>query len=260
MRLKGRRVVITGGGRGIGRAIALEYAKEGADIAVLARTEAEIESVAAEVGALGTRGFAVRYDAGNSGEVEAAMRAASERLGGVDILVANAGMMKHASVGETSDEMWDETMRVNLDSVFWSTRALIGAMAESGWGRVIVMSSVSGTVGGANRSAYHAAKHGVIGFARSLALEVARDGVTVNVICPGFVDTKMVADAEGDFVRYAGNGRNAEETLEMFRQSIPMGRFLDPSEIAAMALYLASDDAKGVTGQAFTISCGSVQA
>jgi len=89
---------------------------------------------------------------------------------------------------------------------------------------------------------------------------VAGDGVTVNTICPGFVDTKMVADAEDDFVRYAGNGRSAKETLEMFRQSIPMGRFLDPTEIAAMALYLASDDAKGVTGQAFTISCGSVQA
>lgn len=260
MRLKGRRAVITGGGRGIGRAIALEYAKEGADVAVLARTASEIESVAEEAEALGVRGFAIRCDAGNSEKVEAAMRAAGERLGGIDILVANAGMMKHASVGDTSDEMWDETMRVNLSGVFWATRAVIGAMAEKGWGRVIVMSSVSGKIGGANRSAYHAAKHGVIGFARSAALEVAENGVTVNVICPGFVDTKMVADAEDDFVRFAGNGRNAEETLEMFRQSIPMGRFLDPSEIAAMALYLASDEAKGVTGQAFTISCGSVQA
>ncbi|MBT3350034.1 MAG: SDR family oxidoreductase [Nitrospinaceae bacterium] len=260
MRLKGRRAVVTGGGRGIGRAIALAFAKEGADVAVLARTQTEIESVAAEVEALGVRGFAVRCEVGNSRDVETAMRAAGDYLGSVDILVANAGMMKHASVCETSDEMWDETMRVNLNSVFWSSRAVVDAMSKIGWGRIIVMSSVSGKVGGANRSAYHAAKHGVIGFARSLALEVAGDGVTVNTICPGFVDTKMVADAEDDFVRYAGNGRSAKETLEMFRQSIPMGRFLDPTEIAAMALYLASDDAKGVTGQAFTISCGSVQA
>ncbi len=260
MRLEGKRALVTGGGRGIGRAVALAFAGEGADVAVIARTGSEVNSVAAEIEGLGQKGVSLKCDAGAPGEVADAVREAESRLGGIDILVANAGMMKHASVGDTSDEMWDETIRVNLNSVFWATRAAIGAMAGRGWGRIIAMSSVSGKVGGANRSAYHAAKHGVIGFVRSVALEVAANGVTVNAICPGFVDTRMVEDARSEFAHFAGQGRSEEETLEMFRESIPMGRFLDPAEVAAMSVYLASDDARGVTGQAFTISCGSVQA
>ncbi|MEE9257602.1 MAG: SDR family oxidoreductase, partial [bacterium] len=143
---------------------------------------------------------------------------------------------------------------------FWAIRAAIGPMISRGWGRIIAVSSVSGKVGGANRSAYHAAKHGVIGLIRSVALEVAGGGVTVNAICPGFVETQMISESKSDFARFAGNGRSEEETLEMFRESIPMKRFLDPGEVAAMAVYLAREDARGVTGQAFTISCGSVQA
>ncbi len=260
MRLEGKRALVTGGGRGIGRAVSLAFAKEGADVAVLARTESEIESVAREVESIGTRGAAVKCDVGSPEEVKAAIGEASSLLGGVYILVANAGMMDHAPVGEIDDEMWDEAIRVNLSSVFWAIRATLGPMISRGWGRIIAMSSVSGKVGGANRSAYHAAKHGVIGLVRSVALEVAGGGVTVNAICPGFVETQMISESKSDFARFAGNGRSGEETLEMFRESIPMKRFLDPGEVAAMAVYLASEDARGVTGQAFTISCGSVQA
>jgi len=142
--------------------------------------------------------------------------------------------------------------------VFRAVRAVLPGMVERGWGRVIAMSSVSGKVGGANRSAYHAAKHGVIGLVRSAALEVAARGVTVNAICPGFVETRMISDNGRDFVRF-GEGRGEEETLRRFREEIPMKRFLDPSEVAAMAVYLAGEDARGITGQAFTISCGAVQ-
>ena len=260
MRLEGKRALVTGGGRGIGRAVSLAFAKEGADVAVLARSESEIESVAREIESIGTKGAAVKCDVGSSKEIKAAVGEASSLLGGVDILVANAGMMDHASVGEITDEMWDEAIRVNLSGVFWAIRAMLGPMISRGWGRIIAMSSVSGKVGGAHRSAYHAAKHGVIGLVRSVALEVAGGGVTVNAICPGFVDTQMISEGKSDFARFAGNGRSEEETLEMFRESIPMKRFLDPDEVAAMAVYLASEDARGVTGQAFTISCGSVQA
>ncbi len=260
MRLDGKRALITGGGRGIGRAIALAFAAEGADVAVAARTDSEIEAVAAEVEGMGRKGAALKCDVGIHQEVERVVKETDSRLGGIDILVANAGMMEHAPVTELTDEMWEEAIRVNLSSVFWAVRAVIDPMAARGWGRVIAVSSVSGKVGGANRSAYHAAKHGVLGFVRSVALEFADRGVTVNAICPGFVETQMVTDARGDFTRYAGNGRNEDETMEMFRQGIPMKRFLDPTEVAAMATYLAGDEARGITGQAFNISCGSVQA
>jgi len=260
MRLEGRRALVTGGGRGIGRAVALAFAREGADVAVLARTRAEIDAVAAEVEALGRRGVAVPCDLGAFEEAEAGAREAEARLGGIDILMANAGALAHASLGETTNALWEEMLRINLTSVFWMTRAVIDGMAARGWGRVIATSSVSGKVGGANRSAYHAAKHGVIGFVRSVALEVADKGVTVNAVCPGFVDTRMISDNRRDFVRFAGNGGGEEETLRRFREDIPMRRFLDPAEVAAMAVYLASEDARGITGQAFTISCGAVQA
>jgi NAD(P)-dependent dehydrogenase (short-subunit alcohol dehydrogenase family) len=260
MRLEGKRALVTGGGRGIGRAIALAFAAEGADVAVAARTESEIESVAADIEGLGKKGFPLKCDVGVPGEIDKVIEETASRLGGIDVLVANAGMMEHASVTEVTDEMWDTALRVNLSSVFWAVRAAAGPMVARGWGRIIAISSVSGKLGGANRSAYHAAKHGVIGFVRSAALEMAEQGVTVNAICPGFVETQMITDALSDFVRYAGNGLDEDETIEMFRQGIPMKRFLDPAEVASMAAYLASDDARGVTGQAFNISCGSVQA
>lgn len=260
MRLKGKRALITGGGRGIGRAIALSYAAAGADVAVAARSVSEIEEVATSIEKMGKIGMAVPCDVGLPGEIDKVVAEVVSQLGEVDILVANAGMMEHAPVTELTDSMWEEALRVNLSSVFWATRAVIGNMADRGWGRVIAMSSVSGKVGGPYRSAYHAAKHGVIGLVRSVALEYADRGVTVNAICPGFVDTQMVADGLEGFARYAGDGRNEMETREMLREGIPMKRFLDPSEIAAMAEYLASDDARGITGQAFNISCGSVQA
>lgn len=260
MRLEGRRALVTGGGRGIGRAIALAFAAEGADVAVAARTRSEIEGVRQEIEGRGRKGLALPCDVGARGEIEKAVEEVGRAWGGVDILVANAGLLRHAPVEGTSDALWDEILRVNLSSVFWATRAVLPAMAQRGWGRVIAMSSVSGKVGGANRSAYHAAKHGVLGLVRSAALEVAERGVTVNAICPGFVETRMISDNREDFVRFGGDGRGEEETFRRFREEIPMKRFLDPSEVAGMAVYLASETARGITGQAFNISCGAVQA
>ena len=193
MRLEGKRAFITGGGRGIGRAIALKFADAGADVVVAARTRAEIDSVAEEIRAKGRRSLAIPCDVGDSQNVEEAVRRAAGELGGVDVLVANAGSLIHAPLGETTDALWDEVLRVNLNGVFYSFRAAISGMTESGWGRLIAISSVSGKIGGPNRSAYHAAKHGVLGLVRSVALEAAAAGVTVNAICPGFVDTGLVA-------------------------------------------------------------------
>ncbi|MDA0999117.1 MAG: SDR family NAD(P)-dependent oxidoreductase [bacterium] len=260
MRLKGRRAFVLGGGRGIGRAIALAFAAEGADVVVAARTKNEVDEVAAAVEKAGVRSAALICDVGRAAEVEHAVREAESRLGEIDILVANAGVLHHAPLAEQTDAIWDEALRVNLSSVFWATRAAMPRMAARGWGRVIAMSSVSGKVGGRNRSAYHATKHGVIGFVRSVALEVADRGVTVNAICPGFVNTRMITDNKKDFADFSGKNLGEDETIQSFRTEIPMGRFLEPEEVAQMAVYLASEDARGITGQAFTISCGSVQA
>ena len=256
MRLEGRRAFITGGGRGIGRAIALKFASEGADVAVAARTRAEIDAVAQEIKEKGGRSLAIPCDVGDSKEVDEAVQLAIRELGGVDVLVANAGALVHAPLGETTNALWDEMMRVNLNGAFYAFRAAVGGMSERGWGRLIAISSVSGKIGGANRSAYHAAKHGVLGLVRSVALEVADKGVTVNAICPGFVDTSLVDTfREG----LASHAEESEAAMNRYRDDIPMGRFLAPDEIAAMALYLASEEAAGITGQAYTISCGAIQ-
>lgn len=256
MRLEGKRALITGGGRGIGRAIALKFAGEGADVAVVARTSSEIDAVADEIREKGRRALAIPCDVGDSKEVDEAVQRAGRELGGVDILVANAGALLHARLEETTDDLWDEMLRVNLNGAFYAFRAAVGGMSERGWGRLIAISSVSGKIGGPNRSAYHAAKHGVLGLVRSVALEVAAAGVTANAICPGFVDTGMVDTfREG----LASHAEESEAAMNRYRDEIPMGRFLAPDEIAAMALYLASEEAAGITGQAYTISCGAIQ-
>ncbi len=259
MRLEGKRAFVTGGGRGIGRAIALKFAEAGADVAVAARTRAEIDAVAKEIEEKGRRSLAIPCDVGDSQGVEDALERASRELGGVDVLVANAGALVHAPLGETTDALWDEMMRVNLNGAFYTFRAAIGGMTERGWGRLIAISSVSGKIGGPNRSAYHAAKHGVLGLVRSVALEAASAGVTVNAICPGFVDTGMVATFREGLAAQMEGGESAEAVMNRYRDDIPMGRFLAPEEIAAMALYLASEEAAGITGQAYTISCGAIQ-
>ena len=256
MRLEGRRAFITGGGRGIGRAIALKFASEGASVAVAARTRAEIDAVAQEIEEKGGRSLAIPCDVGDSRAVDEAVERAGREFGGVDILVANAGALIHAPLAETTDALWDEMMRVNLNGAFYAFRAAISGMSERGWGRLIAISSVSGKIGGANRSAYHAAKHGLLGLVRSVALEAAGAGVTVNAICPGFVETGMVATFREGLARNAEEG---EAAMNRYREDIPMGRFLAPGEVAAMALYLASEEAAGITGQAYTISCGAIQ-
>lgn len=259
MRLEGRRAFITGGGRGIGRAIALKFASEGADVAVVARTRSEIESVAEEIKENGRRALAIPCDVGDSREMEEAVRRANRELGGVDVLVANAGALVHASLEETTDDLWDDMLRVNLNGAFYAFREAVGGMTGRGWGRLIAISSVSGKIGGPNRSAYHAAKHGVLGLVRSVALEVADKGVTVNAICPGFVDTSLVDTFREGLARHGEGGESGEAAMDRYRDEIPMGRFLAPDEIAAMALYLASEEAAGITGQAYTISCGAIQ-
>jgi NAD(P)-dependent dehydrogenase (short-subunit alcohol dehydrogenase family) len=261
MRLADRTAFITGGGRGIGRAVALLFAEEGARVFVVARTAAEVERVAAEVrDARGPEDAAAAHavcDVADPASVARAFAAAAEFFGrGVDVLVNNAGVAESSKFAETSDEFWRRHLDINLTGTFHCMREAVGGMAARGWGRVINVASVAGKTGAPYIAAYAASKHGVLGLTRSVALELARTGVTVNAICPGYVDTDMTTRAVENI--RAKTGRGADEALEAIKAMSPQRRLVTPEEVAALALLLASEDGRGITGQAINVDGGAV--
>ena len=258
MKLKGKTALITGGGRGIGRAIAIAFAAEGARVCVVARTEEEIRGVAREIeDAYDTEAIYARCDVSSVAEVERACESALARFeSSVDVLVNSAGIAESAPLVRTDDELWDRHLAVNLTGTFYFTRACLPAMIERRWGRVINIASVAGKVGAPYISAYAAAKHGVLGLTRSVALEVARQGVTVNAICPGYAETDMAEHAIENIV--SRTGRSVEEARAALERMSPQQRLMTPDEIAALALLLASEEGRGITGQAINVDGGSV--
>lgn len=258
MKLSGKIALITGGGRGIGRAVASAFAREGARVAVVARTEREVARVAEEI----NQEFAVEttYAAGDvsdAASVGRAFEAVSHKLGGApDILVNNAGIAESAPIVKTDDELWHRHLAVNLSGVFYCTRAALPAMIERGWGRIINVASIAGKTGAPYIGAYAASKHGVLGLTRSVALEVATKGVTVNAICPGYVDTEMTTRALENIE--AKTGKSAADSLDTITRMNPQRRLVAPEEIAALAVLLASDEGRGINGQAINVDGGSV--
>ncbi|MDQ1591190.1 MAG: hypothetical protein QOG71_1817 [Pyrinomonadaceae bacterium] len=258
LRLKDKIALITGGGRGIGRAVAFAFAREGASVAVVARTAGEVERVAAEVREeCGVQTMHATCDVSDAGEVARAFALAAEAFGrGTDILVNNAGIAESAPVTKTDDAHWRRHLAVNLDGTFYCTRAALPSMIERGWGRIINVASIAGKTGAPYIAAYAASKHGVLGLTRSVALEVAAKGVTVNAICPGYVDTDMTTNAVEQIE--AKTGRTAEDALDAIKRMSPQNRLVTPEEVAALALLLASEDGRGITGQAINVDGGSV--
>src|SRR6266849_7311611 len=258
MKLKNKLAFISGGGRGIGRAIALAFAREGASVTVAARTRAQIERVAKEIAEeFGAEALAVECDVANSESVARALKRAREKFGrGPDILVNNAGIGETAPFLKSDEEMWERHLNINLGGTFRCTHATLPEMLERGWGRVINVASIAGKIGAPYISAYAASKHGVLGLTRTLALEVAANGITVNAICPGYVDTEMTSRGVENIV--ARTGISAEEATEVLKRMSPQNRMVTAEEVAALALLLASDEGRGINGQAINVDGGTV--
>lgn len=244
-KLQNRIAVVTGGGRGIGREIALSFAREGADVAVWDLDADNAAAVAVEIVGMGRAALAVSGDVSDEAAVAAGMAEVVAALGPVDILVNNAGIQTTAPLAQMETAMWDQMIAVNLRSVFLCTRAVLPAMMERGWGRVISTASQLVHKGAPERAHYCAAKAGIVGLTRALAYEVAKSGVTVNAICPGAIDTDMVRDMD-------------PELRQMKLDELPIGRFGRVEEIAHAAVLLASDEGSYFLGATLNPNGGDV--
>lgn len=235
--------VVTGAGRGIGRAIALKFAAEGADVVCVSRTAENSGKVAAEVQALGRRAWAFGIDVANATAVNEAAAKILAEAGKVDILVNNAGVTRDTLLMRMSDEDWDVVLNTNLKGAFLFTKAFVRSFIKQRSGRIINISSVVGLMGNAGQCNYAASKAGLIGLTKSTARELAARGITVNAIAPGFIETDMTSVLK-------------EETRETVLKSIPMASFGQPEDIAQAVLFLASPAARYVTGQTLAVDGG----
>jgi NAD(P)-dependent dehydrogenase (short-subunit alcohol dehydrogenase family) len=258
MKLANRLAFITGGGRGIGRAIAIAFAREGAAVALAARTLKQVKAVAKEITKeFGIEALPLKCDVRNSGRVRDAFDDLRLHFGrGPDIVVNNAGVARSSLFVNTDEQFWVDHLDTNLGGTFRCTHAALPEMIERGWGRVINIASIAGKTGAAYVSAYAASKHGVLGLTRSLAVEVAMQGITVNAICPGYVDTEMTSRGIENIV--AKTGKSARQALKMLESMSPQNRLVTAEEVAALAVLLASEDGRGINGQAINVDGGTV--
>ena len=252
--LQGRRCLVTGGGSGIGAGIARVLAGEGAAVAVLGRRKPALQRVVAALKAAGGEAIAVVADVTDRASMQRAAARAAKALGGLDVLVNNAGIGGTNGCALPGPERWDEIVRTNLDGVYFATRAALPHLPDGG--RIVSISSVLGRFGVPGYTAYCASKHGVIGFTKALALELAPRRITVNAICPGWVDTDMAR--AGMQAMADGLGIDFAAAREQALAAVPMGRMLQPDEIGATVAWLCSPGAAGMTGQAISHCGGQV--
>jgi 3-oxoacyl-[acyl-carrier protein] reductase len=243
----GRKALVTGAGRGIGRAIALELARHGVEVACVSKNPASCGAVADEIVKAGGKAKSYPCDVSDVAAVKAVCEAITKGMGSIDILVNNAGITADGMFARMTDEAWSSVLNTNLNSVFYFSRALVMGMAKARWGRIINMASVIGLVGNAGQANYAAAKAGVMGLTKSIAKEVGARGVTVNAICPGFIATDMT-------------DKLPEEIKTAILGQIPMKRLGTAEEVAHLVAFLASEEAAYITGQSMAVDGGMVTA
>lgn len=254
--LAGRHAVVTGAGSGIGEAIALELAALGATLTLVGRRAEPLSATCERLAGQG-HGIAVA-DITDHAAVAAAFADAAAARGPIAILVNNAGAAKSAPAGKTTPALWNEMLAVNLTGTFNCTHAVLAGMQGARWGRIVNIASTAGLSGYAYVSAYCAAKHGVIGYTRALALEVAKQGITVNAVCPGYTDTPLLGGAVDNIV--AKTGRSDEEAKQTLAASNPQGRLVQPADVARAVGWLCLPGSEAIHGQAIPVAGGEVMA
>ena len=243
MNLSDRVAIVTGGGRGIGRAIALKLAGAGATVVVSDILEREAEAVAGEIKSAGGQSLVCLADVSSSSDVTRLAEATMKDYGRIDILINNAGIARDQILVRMPEEDWDKVLAVDLKSVFLCSKAVMRPMLKARWGRIVSLSSIAGVMGNPGQANYASAKAGIIGFTRTLAKEVGSHGITVNAVTPGFIDTDMTRQMD-------------QKRLQEIKKLIPLNRFGTPQDVAEVVAFLASEEAGYVTGQVLGVNGG----
>jgi len=256
MELKGQIAIVTGGGRGIGRAIALALAREGADIVIAELDQAGAKRTAEEVGALGRRSLATATDVTSRADLRAMVDRAKAEFGRIDILINNAGIYRAAATLDVTEDHWDAIMNINAKAVFFATQAVLPTMMAQKSGAIVSLASMAGKIGSKTNLPYNASKAAVVSMTKSLALAHAGDGIRVNCVCPGFVETDMWTVVSRDQGKLLG--MTPEEFTRQRAASVPLGRMEKPEDVAHVVAFLAGPRSGYMTGQALSVDGGLV--